>query len=205
MDQPDIEKVNPSKQKLMESGKALFYKHGYRRVSVEEVCRHAGVSKMTFYRFFDNKLDLIKALLVELAEDGVRIYREIMSRDIPFEEKIAETIRMKREASSQYSEEFMKDVYLDKESGILPLLKEMSAKTMALVLEDYRKAQEDGYLRQDLNLKVLPYFIGKLNEMINDPALLALYGDNLHEILREITNLFFYGIIVKNRSGQDEK
>lgn len=197
MDQPDIEKVNPSKQKLMESGKALFYKHGYRRVSVEEVCRHAGVSKMTFYRFFVNKQDLIKALLVELAEDGVRIYREIMSRDIPFEEKIAETIRMKREASNQYSEEFMKDVYLDKESGILPLLQEMSAQTMAMVLDDYRKAQEDGFIRKDLNLMALPYFINKLNEMIKDPALLAIYGNNLHEVLREITGLFFYGIIEK--------
>ena len=46
---------------ILNTARQLFWKHGIRRVSVEEVCREAGVSKMTFYRSFPNKIELAKA------------------------------------------------------------------------------------------------------------------------------------------------
>ena len=44
-----------SYQILFSTAKNLFFKFGLRRVSVEEICIKASVSKMTFYRNFNNK------------------------------------------------------------------------------------------------------------------------------------------------------
>jgi len=196
---------NVSKNKLVVSGKALFYKFGYRKVTVEEICEAAGVSKMTFYRFFENKNDLVKYILMELAQDGVKAYQAIMSQDIPFEDKIRETMLKKREAAKQYSEEFLNDVYRDQGSDILVMLKKMSAESMVLVMQDYKKAQEQGCIRKDLNLAVIPYIMNKMNEMIQDPAMLAIYGNNIHDIMTELSNVFFDGILGDENNCNSEK
>lgn len=198
MADPQNIKGNISRMKLIEAGKSLFYRYGYRKVTVEEICKEAGVSKMTFYRFFDNKIDLVRMILSGIAEEGMREYREIMARDISFEEKIRETIRMKRDSANQFSEEFLRDIYQDPDNDLMPALQKMTSESMSVFMEDYRIAQEEGQIRNDLNINFIPYFLNQMNVMVNDPALLAMYGD-IHVLMTELTNLFFYGIL-QNRN-----
>lgn len=193
MDNDQNIKEYASKIKLVESGKTLFFKFGFKKVTVDEICREAGLSKMTFYRFFDNKIDLVRYIINDIAEEGLLMYKSIMSREVPFEEKIKETIRMKQDAANQYSEQFLKDMYSGGKNEIMELLQKISGESMALVMEDYRKAQADGFIRKDLNLAFIPYLLNKILEMVNDPVLLSLYGD-IHSVMREVTSLFFYGI-----------
>jgi AcrR family transcriptional regulator len=60
---------------ILNTGKTLFWKHGVRRVTIEEICREADVSKMTFYRFFPNKIELAKTLLKKMADDAMADYQ----------------------------------------------------------------------------------------------------------------------------------
>ena len=46
--------------------------------SGEEICREAGVSKMTFCKHFENKTELLKSLITRLVSQGVEKYRNIM-------------------------------------------------------------------------------------------------------------------------------
>lgn len=56
-------KIENKKYKaLLEAGKKLFCKHGFRRVTIDEICREAGASKMTFYKWFDNKTEFAKTI-----------------------------------------------------------------------------------------------------------------------------------------------
>ena len=47
---------------IVETAEDLFTNHGIRRVTVEEIWRRAGVSKMTFYKYFANKIELVRHL-----------------------------------------------------------------------------------------------------------------------------------------------
>ena len=66
----------------------LFSRFGTKRVTVEEICKTAGVSKATFYKYFKNKLDLIRHIRDELIEIGFNKFDEISAMDIPYPEKI---------------------------------------------------------------------------------------------------------------------
>ena len=57
-----------SKKKLqiVETAKDLFMRYGIRRVTIDEICRTAGASKMTFYKYFSNKIALLKEILCRL-------------------------------------------------------------------------------------------------------------------------------------------
>ena len=40
---------NKKKQSIIKASRDLFMRYGIKRVTVEEICETAGVSKMTFY------------------------------------------------------------------------------------------------------------------------------------------------------------
>jgi len=56
-----------ARSRILESGAALFYAEGIRAVSADKVIAAAGVSKVTFYRHFPTKDDLVVAYLEQNA------------------------------------------------------------------------------------------------------------------------------------------
>src|SRR5262245_36692707 len=57
-----------TRAKILESAYALFFKHGYFRVGVEEIAAAAGITKRTLYSHFDSKDALIGAVLQQQHE-----------------------------------------------------------------------------------------------------------------------------------------
>jgi AcrR family transcriptional regulator len=198
-------KENARKRQIIDSGKALFSKFGYRKVTIEEICRAAGVSKMTYYRFFENKIDLVRFILTEMSDEGRQTYRAIMALEVPFEEKVRRTIKMKEESAAKFSDELLRDVYEDREGELVSVIEKMTVDFLGEVMADYRNAQEEGHVRKDLNLKIIPYFLNQINNMVKDPALNVVYQGNMKAIMKELTNLFFYGIMESEGRKSDEK
>ena len=86
------EKKSKSYVAIMDAAKALFWKYGIVKVTVEAICEHAEVSKMTFYRNFDNKKHVAEKVLTAIAAKSMHDYRRIMDSDIPFNKKIPKEI-----------------------------------------------------------------------------------------------------------------
>lgn len=51
------------KEKLLQTAAQLFYQHGYRAVGVDTIAAESGIGKMTLYRHYPSKDDLIVAYL----------------------------------------------------------------------------------------------------------------------------------------------
>ena len=185
---------NAKCQDILKAAKTLFWKYGIKRVSVQEICKEAGASKMTFYRFFDNKLDLAKTLLDGIFNEGIEEYNAIMAADIPFPEKVQQTLLAKFRNSQDISQELIMDLYKNKELGLLEYLEARGNEMMNRVLDDYEQAQKEGYIRPNIKREFIMYQLMKMREMMIDPNLLGLYN-NPQELTMELTNYFFYGLL----------
>lgn len=53
--------VKSSKEKILETATRLFYQRGFRAVGIDTIIAESGVAKMTFYKHFPSKDDLIVA------------------------------------------------------------------------------------------------------------------------------------------------
>lgn len=56
----------PARERILATAKQLFYEEGIRAVGIDKIIERSGVAKMTFYRHFPSKDDLIVAYLAEI-------------------------------------------------------------------------------------------------------------------------------------------
>ena len=187
---------NKKKEQIVCTAKQLFWKYGIKKVSIEEICKEASVSKMTYYKHFKNKNELINFILKEITAIGIREYEKIMAMDIPFIKKAELTIKMKYEYNESLSKEFMMDIYTNADDETKALLQEITARSIKMIYNDYKKAQDNNEIRKDINLQFVMYFLNHLNQLAQDPGLINMY-EKPQDLMKELLNFFFYGILNK--------
>ena len=184
---------SPKKKALLSTAETLFWRFGFKRVTVNEICDKAGVSKMTFYKFFKNKKDLVIALLSIWIEDGLSYLDEINERDIDITEKIRLLLEYKLEAAKKMNPEFIREL-LTGDSGFKTFLEETRQeryrRILAFLAEAQRKGEMSPYLRPEFIMIVLD----QIFELSRDENVINLYPDFL-EMTREIFDFLFYGLI----------
>lgn len=182
------------RKQLIHTAKDLFFKYGIKRVTVEEICTEAGVSKMTFYKHFKNKNELVKTMIIQITDEAMEKYNALMAKDIPFEEKVRETIRMKFEGTDQMSREFLEDYLPHADPEMHRFMHERAAETFSQVVKDYSEAQRKGEIRQDIKIEFIMWYLNKMLDMMEDEELEKMY-DSPQEMVMEMVNHFFYGIM----------
>lgn len=175
------------KHKLVDTAKTLFFKHGVKRVTIEEICEKAAVSKVTFYRYFSNKEDIVRQIRDELMTAGFTKYDEIIARDIPFPDKIDEMTKWRVAFLSQMNSEFIED--------ILPFEDTMAEMKKRFML-NITSAQEKGEVRQDLSPGLIWLAAEKLNEIAMDGRWKEAVPD-FNELHRQLRTLYFHGLLAK--------
>jgi AcrR family transcriptional regulator len=70
------------KDKLFQTAARLFYQHGYRSIGVDTIASESGIGKMTLYRHYPSKDDLIVAFLRESNKEFWE-YFEQSTKDAP--------------------------------------------------------------------------------------------------------------------------
>jgi AcrR family transcriptional regulator len=186
---------------LMDTAERLIRRYGLNRVSVEEICREAGVSKMTFYKYFSNKIVLARAIIDKFMKEGEEEYRAIMDRNIPYEEKVKEIIRMKLDNSRDFSQELYNELFRSGIPELSELIQEYTRKNIGILISDIKKAQEMGTVRRDIKPEFIIFLLNQMIVMASDKGLLDSY-DSFQDLIAELVNFFFYGILNREKSGE---
>jgi len=182
-----IQKKSKKREQIIKTGKDLFIRYGLKRVSIEEICKKAGASKMTYYKYFANKIELAKHVWRNLQDEGYNKLDEIDAMELPLPEKIQLMFDWKREFVANMSDEFIKE--------IIPLQVDVGAyrkKFMRFIMD----AQKRGEVRPEIRPEFIIAVLDKLNELIFDEELINRYP-SLIEFNREFKDFFWYGIYAR--------
>lgn len=179
--------------KVVESAKNLFWKFGIKKVTVEDICEEAGISKMTFYRNFSNKQELAKIVIQNLTEEGLANYNAIMHQEISFAEKMGKLVLLKHEQSQNVSMEFIKDLYKANDPELRNFLEKHKENSYKRFFDDLLGAQKTGQIRKDIKISFIMQMLDYFSQKMVDDAFLSQY-ENVHDAAMEITNFFLYGL-----------
>ena len=189
-----MEKQSDKFKAIVNAAKSLFWKQGLRRVTIEEICQDAGVSKMTCYKYFSNKTAIAKYLIEEMFESGIIAYKEIYNSDIPYEEKVKKVLNLKMSNTHEMSQELLDDIYKNPDQELFETIDNIKKRMIGIYLDDIRDSQKTGEIRSDVKPEFMLYFLNNLTEMLTDSRLVDIYP-NPEQMISEVMTFFFYGIM----------
>jgi len=178
---------------IITTAKDLFWKHGFKRVSIEEICQKANVSKMTFYKYFPNKIELAKSIFNGVVVEAEKQFKKIMKEDTSADAKIRNLIQLKMDGTNNISPEFLQDFYTGAEPELKTYVEERTRLSWNILIEDFKEAQLNGVFRKDFNPELLIKVQMKLFEILDDKSVTSMFNTK-QELIMEFVNLMVYGI-----------
>lgn len=73
--------LTPSHRRFFEAAEPLFERFGYKKTTVEDVCRASGMSKRTFYDLFKDKQDLLMQLTEAVIDEATDSWEANLAPD----------------------------------------------------------------------------------------------------------------------------
>ena len=185
------------KEQIERTAKDLFWKHGFKKVSIDEICKKANVSRKTYYTFYENKNALVIFILNQTIE-GIKVVNyQLFEADIPFADKLQQMLIRKLKMSESLSLEFIADFYNPDAGEIYDSFKKFADETLLSSREFFRKAQEKGEMNPNLNLDYVIWMMQKIMELCSSPELISMFP-TAESMTRQISESMLYGIMPVN-------
>jgi len=190
-------KNNKKYQDTIRTAKELFWKYGIKRVTIEEICKEASVSKMTFYKFFKNKTELAKTILENLVQSSLLDFDKLIKSELPFPQKLERIFLMKIEGMNNFSMEFIRDIYTNPNLDLKEFMEQKKIESRDAIINFYKDAQNQGFIRNDVKIDFLLSYADQIVKMMENENLMAQY-DKPQDFIIEAMNALFYGIVKKS-------
>ena len=165
----------------------MFRLHGFKRITVEEICREAGATKMTFYKYFANKTDLVRRIKDAWVTEAFSKFDGIKALEVPFPEKIQMMTQWKMDFSSKISAQFIHDAVSLEED-----LKEFKRRYLANITE----AQATGEIRPDIDPEFLWMVLDKIHDLVREGTYREIFTD-YSSFQCQMRTLIYYGLLAR--------
>ncbi len=189
MQKPKKTRQTQKRAQIIQTAVRLFMRFGAKRTTVEEICREAGVCKMTFYKYFPNKVELVLNIRDDWVEEGFRKFDEINAMDIPFPEKINLMTRWKVEFTSRVNTEFIRE---------LVSIDDVMDRARRRFLGNITNAQKLGEIRSDIDPGFLWIVTEKLYELVKEGSWKSVFTE-FSQFQEQLRTLIFFGLLTRTK------
>lgn len=148
---------------IIESARKLFKKYGFKKVSMDEIARDAGVTKRTVYMHFANKEELFNYFVEEQIQNMKSIVEEIENKNLDFFDGIHEVIfqLIQYKHKTEFLETIVEEGKFSNNPIILESIKAVDNKIQEYILEKLNWAIEQNYIEVK-NPEITAFLIYKM-------------------------------------------
>lgn len=180
------------KEQIIQTAEDLFFHFGFRRLTIQEICEKAQVSRKTFYTYFKGKDDLVREIVEAFMEKAFDAFEMILNDNtLNFAEKLEKSILMKHEMGKKWSFAFFSDLLSDEK--ISAYYHSLIGRSAAMLHDMLESAQKNKEIDPNLNVNYIIWMLEKQSEHLNDKELLRFFTD-IEDMIRQMTQVFVYGI-----------
>ena len=142
-------------EQIIQTARKLFHQFGFKKVSMDEIAKEAGVTKKTIYSYFSSKEELLKYFIVEEIKNMKAIIEEVEKKDIDFFEKINQSIYklLKYKKERNFLNIIAREAEVLKNPVVIENLELIDEQIQAYIKEKLTLAKEKGYIHyQDVDV-----------------------------------------------------
>lgn len=186
--------VQDKKSLILSAAEATILTKGISALTMDGVANDASVSKMTVYKYFNNKDGLVKAVLEGWVAASTRVITQIIAESTnPLDALrllFGKTDSPLRNLSPEASLDMVKN-YNDLVAGVVT---EARRKLIPLLEDLIYRAQQEGYVRKDLSPHIIVLFMQATKEYFQRPDIYSSTSD-ITSIGYQIISIFMKGIL----------
>lgn len=182
------------KENIEFTARDLFLKHGFKKVTIDEVCRKAHVSRKTYYSFYENKLALVAFIIQQISDEIYVLYKAVLEGPGSFAEKLEKSLELKYKFNKTITMEFLADFFDPSAADILELWKELMGKSIEMQTKFLKEAQRTGEMNPELRLDFVFAYFQKASEIMQSPGMMGMFSTP-EEMTRQVSQLLIYGIM----------
>ena len=175
----------------------MFFRLGIRSVSIDDICRELGISKKTFYVYFESKDELVAQLLhsnvlyiagkmEELLQ--MKDFRKLVARFLRHQE--AEKNDVRRVPQLVYDlKKYYPRQFADFQAECFRTQKEYIARYL-------EQGLQEGLVRANLNIELTAVLMAKIHsDAIRDFEEIEGHGHSMHQLGHTAMDIFVRGVL----------
>jgi TetR/AcrR family transcriptional regulator, cholesterol catabolism regulator len=196
------ETSEPARERIIEYARTRFLEVGFARVSVDEITSSLGMSKKTFYKYFDAKEDLVKLLVDRmLGEVGGRI-ESLLAVEAPFPVKLNGLLRVVGIVLKSISKHMIRDLQVHVPEAWEHIQSFRRDKIYTLWASLVEEGKRTGYVRPNLNQRIFILALTSVVEGIVNPTVLVNESFSADEALENIVAILMQGILTEEAARE---
>lgn len=181
-----------TKTKILQGAEELIFKYGIKNITMDDIARHLSMSKKTIYKFYKEKDEIVHSLLLASIEDDKCRFKKIYDNSPNVVAEVFEMMKEMREIFSKVNpivffelSKYYPQTWKEFQNFKTGFIQEMIENTLT-------KGQKDGYIRKDINVKLLARLRVENIEMALNSTVFSQF--NMVETQLAITEDFLYGV-----------
>lgn len=182
------------KDNIRRAALELFESHGFRKVSVSEIARKAGVSQVTIYNYFGSREGLIHDVIKWFVGELLQKYLDLMTGDRPFPEKLEQIVFDKTKIIDQFQGELL-STYIKIDPELRSWVDSIAINQVIPAMNAFfQEGIDQGYIDPKLSTEaIMAYFEIFRRGYYNAPELVEKISKN-PSLAREMIRLISYGL-----------
>ena len=183
-----------TKSKILKGAEELIFKYGIKNITMDDIARHLSISKKTIYKYYKEKDEIVHSLMQLSIEGDKCRFKKIYDNSINVVEEVFEMMKEMREIFSKINpivfhelNKYYPETWKEFQNFKSGFIQEMVENTLL-------KGQKDGFIRKDINVKLLAKLRVENIEMSLQGQVFAHDKFNMVEVQLAITEHFLYGV-----------
>lgn len=185
------------KRNIIKTAGELFFRLGIRSVSIDDICRELGISKKTFYVYFESKDELIEQLL-QANLDYIAGKMEDLVKLQDFKQLVK--VFIKRQQAEKNDVRRVPQLVYDLKKYYPRQFADFQQKCFKTqknyIMRYLEQGLKDGYVRADLNLELTAVLFAKIHsDAIRDFEIIEGHNHNMHQLAHTAMDVFVRGVL----------
>lgn len=160
-------KMQEKRQKILECSLALFAEKGYLNTPVRDIIDSSGFGTSTFYKYFNNKEDVLKTLLANFLEQIINSVNDYYKKEEDLYTRFIETKRMIMDVFAQNQQ--LSEIYgrvAGISDGIDNCLKEFDDKLLIFFGKNIQYGIKQGFFREHEVIPIAHAMLGIIKYVV---------------------------------------
>jgi AcrR family transcriptional regulator len=183
-----------TEEKILRGAEELFFRFGVRSVTMDDIAKHLGMSKKTIYQCYQDKDEMVHKLMQEHIKQDECTFQESYDKAANVVEEVFNMMQNMTEIFSKVNPLLFYELqkYYPKSWNLIKDFKENFVQRM--VESSLEKGMKDGFVREDINTKILSRLRLEEIELAFSPVLFPPDKFNILQVQLAFAEHFLYGI-----------